>query len=636
MVKQLFYRFCRACARSFAQRHKPFVIGVTGSVGKTSCRMIVTEVLQQLFPQQRIVTSKKNFNSELWLALALLQIDEYTPTIRWTCKAVIEICRRMLQSNKPYDVIFLEYGIDYVGEMDIELSIVRPHIALFTMIDKVHAMQMGSMEVILAQKAKLLKAAKEVICVPLEMQEMLQQHLAHYKGDMMTYSFDENTKGSAKYAAYTLEKDAGGLPLATSQVTIGDMTIGVHTSLLGKENMWYIAVWLLIARLLGQRRGVADLLRAGEKYYFPLHLQDSRYSILRWKYESVLVDSSYNAAPQSMRKMLANVQELQQRLYPDHELRLCLGEMRELWTYTEDEHRKLMHELRNADRLYLLGESMLNYAVDELTREHIQKPTFKTFKKSQELWKAVEEDLSTSPKKVIILCKWSQNTIYLEEAVKLLLEDEEDAEHLCRQWDWRLQRKKQQGYMPLLVSLLWLLCTMSASMLMSWCSLRWEESHPIMQRPVTNDVSEKMSGKDEKKEQSALVPWESRGGTWSRACFGTACFWLEVADSPTERATGLMYRKSLAEDGGMVFVFDEKGNHSFWMKNTLIPLDMLRIGEDKKIIHIEHNVPPCKADPCPAYGSNATSARYVVELNAGISIHRSITTGMSVALDIVY
>jgi uncharacterized membrane protein (UPF0127 family) len=96
-----------------------------------------------------------------------------------------------------------------------------------------------------------------------------------------------------------------------------------------------------------------------------------------------------------------------------------------------------------------------------------------------------------------------------------------------------------------------------------------------------------------------------------------------------------MYRKSLAEDGGMVFVFDEEGNHSFWMKNTLIPLDMLWIGEDKKIIHIEHNVPPCKADPCPAYGPNATSARYVVELNAGISIHRSITTGMSVALDIV-
>lgn len=55
---------------------------------------------------------------------------------------MIEICKRMLLTYTPYDVIFLEYGIDYVGEMDIELSIVRPHIALFTMIDKVHAMQM--------------------------------------------------------------------------------------------------------------------------------------------------------------------------------------------------------------------------------------------------------------------------------------------------------------------------------------------------------------------------------------------------------------------------------------------------------------------------------------------------------------
>ena len=67
----------------------------------------------------------------------------------------------------------------------------------------------------------------------------------------------------------------------------------------------------------------------------------------------------------------------------------------------------------------------------------------------------------------------------------------------------------------------------------------------------------------------------------------------ELAVNDEERARGLMFRDQLMADQGMLFVFAEDEPHSFWMKNTLIPLDMLWLGSDRRIIHIEKNVPPC-------------------------------------------
>jgi uncharacterized membrane protein (UPF0127 family) len=90
----------------------------------------------------------------------------------------------------------------------------------------------------------------------------------------------------------------------------------------------------------------------------------------------------------------------------------------------------------------------------------------------------------------------------------------------------------------------------------------------------------------------------------------------ELAVSDEERGRGLMFREKILPDQGMLFVFEVEDRHSFWMKNTLIPLDMLWLDSGKRVIHIEADVPPCKEDPCPSYGPR-TPARYVLELKAG-------------------
>jgi hypothetical protein len=101
---------------------------------------------------------------------------------------------------------------------------------------------------------------------------------------------------------------------------------------------------------------------------------------------------------------------------------------------------------------------------------------------------------------------------------------------------------------------------------------------------------------------------------------------VEIARTPDERARGLMFRKELADTAGMIFIFDEPGSYPFWMKNTLIPLDMIWLDADQKIVWVAHSVPPCKADPCPSYPHDG-HALYVVEVNSGFAKQHKLKTG---------
>lgn len=96
-----------------------------------------------------------------------------------------------------------------------------------------------------------------------------------------------------------------------------------------------------------------------------------------------------------------------------------------------------------------------------------------------------------------------------------------------------------------------------------------------------------------------------------------ARFTVEIADTPAAWSRGLMERPSLAPEAGMLFVFPDVAPRGFWMMNTWIPLDMLFIGADRRIINIQANALPC-APPreCRTYPSKAP-AQYVLEIAGG-------------------
>jgi len=102
-------------------------------------------------------------------------------------------------------------------------------------------------------------------------------------------------------------------------------------------------------------------------------------------------------------------------------------------------------------------------------------------------------------------------------------------------------------------------------------------------------------------------------------CFGDNCFEVEIANDSSERSRGLMFRENLDSDKGMLFIFEKEGEYPFWMKNTLIPLDMIWINEAKEVVFISQNSQPCKEEAsCPLINPGV-NAKYVLEINAGIS-----------------
>jgi uncharacterized membrane protein (UPF0127 family) len=96
----------------------------------------------------------------------------------------------------------------------------------------------------------------------------------------------------------------------------------------------------------------------------------------------------------------------------------------------------------------------------------------------------------------------------------------------------------------------------------------------------------------------------------------------EVADSMGGRMEGLMYRKSMPQNAGMVFVFDENDKHCMWMKNTLIPLSVAFIDQAGEIINIADMQPHSEQSHCAA-----RPARYALEMNKGWFAERGIKPG---------
>lgn len=122
---------------------------------------------------------------------------------------------------------------------------------------------------------------------------------------------------------------------------------------------------------------------------------------------------------------------------------------------------------------------------------------------------------------------------------------------------------------------------------------------------------------------NAKDPWVELGGRR---------FNVEIADDDKERARGLMFRDSMDDGRGMLFIHDEQQRLAYWMKNTRIALDILYFDSERRLVSQQRDVPPCSlGNRCPPYPSHAP-AIYVLELNAGQAAKLGLKDGAVLTL----
>ncbi|MDT0675746.1 DUF192 domain-containing protein [Autumnicola musiva] len=98
---------------------------------------------------------------------------------------------------------------------------------------------------------------------------------------------------------------------------------------------------------------------------------------------------------------------------------------------------------------------------------------------------------------------------------------------------------------------------------------------------------------------------------------------IEIADNDYERETGLMYRTEMAENRGMLFVYNNATLHNFYMKNTYIPLDLIFYGSDSTVVSLQENAEPLNEKNLPS----GKPAQFILEINAGLVEKWNIETG---------
>lgn len=329
-MKNIVKKLLAQKAQKLIKMHNPTIIGITGSVGKTSVRNAIAHVLSKKFHVRATI---KNYNNEFGLPLTIIGKESAGKSLFGWLNVLLS------QPTDFPDVLVLEYGIDHPGDMKYLCDIAAPDISVFTRVSPVHAEFFSSVESLIEEKAQLLEHTSEDGLVLLNADDPRVRALdGHTKASVLTYGFSSSADLHVSDYHLKTREDYSfepGETFSTIQAKVkdsnGDVLDIELENMLGTTGVSIFLPAIAIAKHMGMTH--EEILNALPDTQF----EPGRMNPLPGIKGSLIIDSSYNAAPASMNAALDILGEFQ----PAEPARriAVLGDMAELGKYTDEEHR---------------------------------------------------------------------------------------------------------------------------------------------------------------------------------------------------------------------------------------------------------------------------------------------------------
>ena len=407
LIKNIILDLLASLARRRISRDAT-IIGITGSVGKTTAKEALVKILETKY---RVLATKKSMNSEFGVPLTLLEEQSgYSSPLAW----LGILARSVLKSFHllPAEKIVLEMGVDAPGDMDVLLNIMQPDIGVMLAVAPVHLAdgQFTSLVEIAAEKGKLIGS--------LDLNGVAIVNGDDARTAQMTTSADKLSFGMrnpANLTAHGVHESATGI---TAEISCHGDVAQLNCPLLGKHNLYPILAAIGVG--LASDMTLQECCDAINDFQLP----PGRGNLLAGLHGSYILDASYNANPASTHAGL----ETLARLDVSGRRIALLGQMNELGTSSEQQHRDIgQYAAQVADEVIgVYGDAQ--YFVEEAKAAGTAAQYFET---AAEAGDYLATRLAAGD---LVLAKGSQNKVRVEQAVARMLAHPEKAEHLlCRQ-----------------------------------------------------------------------------------------------------------------------------------------------------------------------------------------------------------
>jgi UDP-N-acetylmuramoyl-tripeptide--D-alanyl-D-alanine ligase len=409
-MKKVLMKILALFSRLIIKKYQPQVIGITGSVGKTSTKEVLSFVLSNKF---RVRPSIKNYNNEFGLPLSIIGMESPGKNIWGWIKVFWKAKKLLLFKDKNYpEILILEMGVDREGDMDYLLSIVKPNIGIITNISHSHLEYFGTLDKIKNEKSKLVKNLKKDGLAILNFDNKYLKDLPkEIKSKYFTYGLEEGSDFCAKDITFSLPDD-----LSSKE------TFGINFKLLHHGSI--VPVFLPV--VVSYHMVYSVLASLAISSYFDLNLLEvsnhlkeippvpGRMEVLSGIKNSVIIDDAYNASPESAFSALKTIEEVK---YSFAKKIFVLGDMLELGDYSNEGHYAVGKKAKEVgvDILVTIGEKSLETARGAIDAGFSREKIF-SFNKVEDAFTFLNEKIS---ERDVVLIKASRG-MKLEKLIEQL------------------------------------------------------------------------------------------------------------------------------------------------------------------------------------------------------------------------